>query len=382
MDEFDLVVVGAGLAGCVMAERAANLLGWSVLIIEKRSHVGGLCFDRVHESGVLIHEHGPHYYRTNSRAQLEYLSAFTDWIDGRYIVKSLFSNKLYPMPINLTTLEMFFGRKLTKRTAGELLNRLRENIERPSNSEEQMISTIGRELYEAFFLNYTLKHWALHPRDLDASVCARIPIRLNRDERYVDHRFQKMPAKGYTKLFERMTSSSKIKIVLDCDFRTVRNELRARKATVYTGALDEYFDHDLGRLPYRATSYEHIVHNVELAQPCVQINCPNDFEHTRSLEYKHVTGQQLNHTLISLEYSSNVGEPAYPIPSKTNEKLANLYRERAQIERDQHVYFVGRLAEHRYLNMDEVIERSLVIFNEIAQRFSPSLLTFNHLSSM
>lgn len=367
MNSFDLIVVGAGPAGCVVAERASNVLGWTVLVVEKRPHIGGNCYDRVHESGIFIHEYGPHYYRTNSQAQIDYLSRFTGWIPGRYFVKSLVNKRLFPFPINLTTLEMFFNRELDEQAARGLLESVREKIEHPRNSEEQVVSTIGRELYEAFFLNYTVKHWGIHPRDLDASVCARIPVRLNRDDRYVDHRFQLLPRDGYTHMFQNMLQNSPlITTLVNCDFRNIRDLIRARKATVYTGPLDEYFSFARGPLPYRSVRYEHEIRSVPFAQRCVQINYPNDFDYTRSVEYKHITGQQAAHTLVAYEYASSAGDPSYPIPASFSEKVANEYRAMAAAETlARRVYFVGRLAEYRYYNIDQAIDRALNVFNQL-----------------
>jgi len=204
LDDVDLLVCGAGPVGCVIAERAANLLGWRVLVVERRPHLAGNCHDSVHSSGVRIHNYGPHYFRTNDEKLLRYLSRFTDWVPGNYIVKSSVGGRLYPFPINLTTLEQFFGKKLDADSAERLLRDKRVPIENPRNSEEFVLSKVGRELYEGFYLNYTLKQWRRHPRELAPSVCGRVPIRLNRDERYVDHRYQVMPKDGFTALFSRM----------------------------------------------------------------------------------------------------------------------------------------------------------------------------------
>ena len=190
LDDVDLLICGAGPVGATIAERAAHLLGWKVLVVERRAHFAGNCYDSVHKSGLRIHNYGPHYFRTNDETLLRYLSRFTEWTPGNYIVKSSVGGKLVPFPINLTTLEQFFGKRLDENAAERLLAERRLPIAAPANSEEFVLSMVGRELYEAFYLNYTLKQWGRHPRELAASVCGRVPIRLNRDERYVDHRFQ------------------------------------------------------------------------------------------------------------------------------------------------------------------------------------------------
>jgi UDP-galactopyranose mutase len=374
LDDVDLLVCGAGPAGCVVAERAANVLGWRVLVIDRRPHLAGNCHDCRHSSGVLIHRYGPHYFRTNDESLLRYLSNFTDWLPARYEVKSLVSGRLFPFPINLTTLEMFFGRKLDPASAEELLASLRHPIESPRNSEEYVLSRVGRELYDAFYRNYTLKQWGVPACELAPLVCGRIPVRLNRDSSYVDHRFQVMPRKGFTALFARMLRHRRIRVLLDCDFREVRDLICPRHATVYTGPVDEYFDYRLGKLPYRSLRFDFVAHRKEYVQPCVQINHPNDNPWTRSVEIKHVTGQKHHATVLSHETPSATGEPYYPIPAPANLALYQRYKQLADAEsRHHHVYFCGRLAQYRYFNTDEVIQEALRCFQSLQQQCAPGL---------
>jgi UDP-galactopyranose mutase len=389
LDDVDLLICGAGPVGCVIAERAAAVLGWRVLLIDRRRHLAGNCHDSRHTSGVLIHDYGPHYFRTNDEALLRYLSRFSDWIPAKYEVRSLVRGRLFPFPINLTTLELFFGRQLDAASAESLLAKKRLPIAQPRNSEEFVLSRVGRELYEAFYFNYTLKQWQKHPRELEPSVCGRIPVRLNRDPRYVDHRFQVMPRDGFTGLFRRMVRHRKIRVLLDCDFGEVRSLIRPRHATVYTGPIDEYFGHRLGRLPYRSLRFEHVVHHAEFVQPCVQINYPNDFRWTRSVEIKHVTGQRCPHTIVSRETPSATGEPFYPVPAPANTALYRRYKELADAETAQkRVFFCGRLAQYRYFNTDEAITEALRCFDAIrrscvsAGRASTSPITTSTTSSM
>lgn len=369
LDDVDLLVCGAGPVGCVIAERAATVLGWKVLLVEQRSHVAGNCYDSFHPNGVLIHNYGPHYFRTNDPALLAYLTRFTDWIPARYEVKSFVRGALHPFPINLDTLEQFYGRGLDVSTAEGLLRRSRQPVTNPRNSEELVLSRVGRELYEAFYRNYTIKQWGVHPRDLDPEVCGRIPVRLNRDPRYVDHRFQVMPRRGYTAMFSKMLRHPRIRVLLDCPFEGVRARVRPRRATVYTGPIDAYFGHRLGKLPYRSLKFEFVAHRAEYVQPCVQINYPNDFGYTRSVEIKHVTRQRHPETVVGYETPSAVGEAYYPIPKSENTALYRRYRELADAERiRRNVYFCGRLAQYRYFNTDEVIREALSCFQEIRQR--------------
>jgi len=366
MSDFDLIVCGAGPVGCTVANRAANLLGWKVLIVEKRQHLAGNCFDQKHASGVEIHRYGPHYFRTNSEQLLKFLSEFTEWIPGDYIVKSFTRGEYFPFPINLTTLEQFFKRSFTPEEAEEFLREKAEPIKQPKNSEEFVLSRVGRELYEAFYKGYTIKQWSRDPRELDASVCGRIPIRLNRDERYVDQKYQVTPKAGFTALFSKMVKHPNIEVRLGVDYAELRNNIKPKRATLYTGPIDEYFEFRLGKLPWRSLHFEFTEYKEKLRQPCVQINYPNDFDYTRSVEIKHVTKQECHNTVISTEYPRAVGEPYYPIPSSESEKLFQQYRKLADIEeQDRSVYFAGRLANYRYYNTDQVIEQALEVFEKI-----------------
>jgi UDP-galactopyranose mutase len=369
LDDVDLLVVGAGPAGCVVAERAATVLGWKVLVIDRRAHIAGNCFDSTHSSGVRIHNYGPHYFRTDDDEVFCYLSRFTDWLPGNYVVKSSALGRLYPFPINLTTLEQFFGVPLDAASARQLLERERVPIAEPRNSEDFVLSRMGRRLYEAFYLNYTLKQWGRHPRELAASVCGRVPIRLDRDERYSSARHQVMPRDGYTALFGRMLNRRKIRVLLDCDFRELRRLVQPRRATVYTGPIDAYFEHCFGRLPYRSLRFDFAAAATEYQQPCVQINYPNEHAYTRTVEIKHVTGQRHPHTVVCYETPQAAGEPYYPVPAAGSQAIYHRYRELAEAAtRAERVYFCGRLAQYRYFNTDEVVREALECFATIRRQ--------------
>ena len=368
LDDIDLLICGGGPVGATIAERAAHVLGWKVLVVERRSHLAGNCYDSTHKSGLRVHNYGPHYFRTNDEKLLHYLSRFTDWIPGSYVVKSSVRGQLVPFPINLTTLEQFFGRPLDAASAEQLLAQKRLSIAAPANSEEYVLSKVGRELYEAFYLNYTLKQWGSHPRELAASVCGRVPIRLNRDERYVDHRFQMMPKDGFTSLFTRMLRHRKIRVLTDCDFLEIQRLVKPRQATVYTGPIDAYFGHCFGPLPYRSLQFDFVPKRVEFAQPCVQINYPNEHAWTRSVEIKHVTRQRHPHTVVCYETPQAAGEPYYPVPAPANQQLYERYRKHAEATtRRDRVFFCGRLAQYRYFNTDEAILEALACFERIRQ---------------
>lgn len=360
--KYDILIAGAGPVGCVIAERCASQLGWKVLLIDKRNHIAGNCFDRFHESGVMIHQYGPHYFRTHHQWLVDYLSQYTDWVEGNYFVTSFTNNQYYPFPINLLTLAQFFGKeKLNEEEAKALLEEKREKISFPKNSEEFVLSRVGKEMYEAFYLGYTIKQWAMHPRDLSPSVCGRIPIRFNNDCRYVDHPFQLTPKDGFTAMFTKMTSHPLIDIELEKDFDTINKS--DFPLIVYTGPIDEYFHFSKGKLGWRSLEFDFQVKEKEFVQQNVQINFPNEHDYTRTVEIKHVTKQKHPHTVISYEYPKAEGDPYYPIPTEENNELYLQYKEMAEKEcAENNVYFCGRLAEYKYFNTDEVIENAFRTF--------------------
>jgi UDP-galactopyranose mutase len=363
---WDYLIVGAGFAGAVLAERLASQRNATCLVIDKRDHIAGNAFDCHDKAGVLLHQYGPHYFRTNSDRILEYLSQFTEWHRVEYKILSWTHGRFWQFPINLNTFEQLVGRPSTTAEMEETLAKWRVPIDKPQNSEEVILSQVGERLYEMFFKNYTRKQWRREPRELDASVCGRIPIRTNRDDRYLNERFQALPARGYTAMFERMLGHPKIKVMLRTDYREARAQVSYRHL-IYTGAIDEYFDHCFGALPYRSLRFEPETVVQEFFQPVMQVNYPNDFEFTRIVEAKHFTGQKLPVTTIVREFPQDFGpgcEPYYPIPAPDARMLYQKYRERAE-ELQREVTFVGRLATYRYYNMDQVVGMALTEFERL-----------------
>ena len=359
----DFLIVGAGLAGCVLAERLASQLNKKVLIIDRRDHIGGNCFDYYNEEGVLVHKYGPHYFRTNSDHVFQYLSQFTKWRPAEYRIKVFIDGELYPFPINRDTLNMFFKVDLkTEAEAEAFLETKKVKIEHITNSEEKIISQAGLEIYNAFFKNYTQKQWGIPPKELDPSVCGRIPIRTNTNDLYFNEKYQMMPLHGYHILFKNMLNHPKITIKLNSSFLDIQ-KIVTSEALIYTGPIDEFFKYKLGKLPYRSLKFEHESYNKEFYQNWVQINYPNEFDFTRIVEIKHVTGQKIDKTTIVKEYPSSKGDPFYPIPNKSNFHLYNQYKKLA--ENIKNVFFIGRLAQYQYLNMDEVVARALNLFEVI-----------------
>lgn len=380
MEDFDYLIVGAGFAGLVMAERLATQSGKTSLVIDKRDHIGGNCYDYYDAAGVLVHKYGPHYFRTNSDRIKSYLSQFTTWHPVTYTIKAFSDDRYWSFPINLNTFEELIGRPSTTEEFTAWLEAKRVPIDQPANSEEVILSQVGHELYEKFFLGYTLKQWKRHPKDLDASVCGRIPIRTNRDNSYLKEKFQALPADGYTALFNRMlaVAGDKVEVRLNTDFKSASATVRYRHL-IYTGPIDEYFGHCLGHLPYRSLRFEHesftpeqLAARLQISgtqrhwQPAMRVNYPNDYDFTRIVELKHATGQHCDNTTIVREYPEDFGpgkEPYYPIPAPDAAALYVRYAEMAQ--KEQHVSFVGRLATYRYYNMDQVVGMALAEFDKL-----------------
>jgi len=356
---WDYLIVGAGFAGAVLAERLASQRGATCLVIDKRDHIGGNAFDYYDRAGVLLHKYGPHYFRTNSDRIVAYLSQFTEWHPVEYKILSWTHGRYWQFPINLNTFEQLLGRPSTTEEMEATLAEWRIPIAQPANSEEVILSQVGERLYEMFFKNYTRKQWRRDPRELDASVCGRIPIRTNRDDRYLNDRFQALPAKGYTAMFDKMLAHPRIEVRLGTDFREARAQCHYRHL-IYTGPIDEYFDHCLGALPYRSLRFEPETLAQEFYQPAMQVNYPNDHEFTRIVELKRATGQKLPVTTIVREYPEDFAggrEPYYPIPAPDAKQLFEKYDARGRQETG--VTFVGRLATYRYYNMDQVVGMAL-----------------------
>lgn len=380
MIKTDYLIVGAGFAGLVLAERLATQLGKTCLIVEKRAHIGGNCHDHYDDHGVLIHTYGPHYFRTNSPRIRDYLSRFTAWHPVDYTIKSYAEGRYWSFPVNLNTFEELIGRPSTSEEFEAWLARERVPVAEPKNSEDVIVSQIGWDLYRKFFLGYTLKQWKRHPRDLDTSVCGRIPIRTNRDNRYLREDFQALPAAGYTRMFERMLAAAggKARVLLKTDYRELLPHVDYGHL-IYTGPIDEYYDHCYGALPYRSLRFEAESFTAEQLrgreavsgkpgfwQPAMQVNYPNDHDFTRIVEVKHATGQQCANTTIVREYPEDYGpgrEAYYPIPNAESAALYRRYADRA--EQEARVSFVGRLATYRYYNMDQIVGMALAEFERL-----------------
>jgi UDP-galactopyranose mutase len=359
---FDWLVVGAGFAGSVLAERLASQRGERVLLIDRRPHLAGNAYDRLDDAGILIHQYGPHIFHTNSEAISDYLSQFTAWRDYEHRVLAHVEGQLLPIPINLDTVNRLYGLALDSDSMERFLVARREPLDEVRTAEDVVVSTVGRDLYEKFFRGYTRKQWGVDPSQLSKSVTARIPTRTNRDDRYFGDTFQRMPAEGYTRMFERMVDHPLIEVALGIDYAELRDHVPHRRV-IFTGPIDEYFGYRLGRLPYRSLHFRHETRDVEWHQPVAVVNYPQTEDYTRVTEYKHLTGQRHPRTSLTYEYPSDEGDPYYPVPRPENEALYKRYQALARATRD--VWFVGRLATYRYYNMDQVVGQALATFARI-----------------
>ena len=359
---FDYVVVGAGFAGGVLAERLATKGGKRVLIIDKRNHIGGNTYDYYNNDGILIHKYGPHIFHTNSKDVFEYLSRFTAWRPYEHRVLASVDGQLVPMPINLTTINTLYGLNLSADQVESFFESRAEHKDKIRTSEDVVVSKVGKELYEKFFKYYTRKQWDLDPSELDASVTARVPTRTNKDDRYFTDTFQAMPLHGYTQLFQNMLSNPNISIMLNTDYKDILSSIRY-KSLIFTGPIDSYFDYCYGKLPYRSLEFQFETLETERFQSTGTINYPNEHLYTRITEFKYLTGQKHHKTSIVYEYPKAEGDPYYPIPRPENAELYKKYQLLAATT--PNVYFTGRLGTYKYYNMDQVVAQSLTLFKKL-----------------
>jgi len=362
---FDWLVVGAGFAGSVIAERLASQRGDKVLLIDRRPHLGGNAYDVYDAAGVLIHQYGPHIFHTNSQAVVDYLSMFTAWRPYEHRVLAKVDGQLLPVPINRNTINRLYGLQLrTEEEVEAFLGERAEPVDPIRTSEDVVVARVGRDLYEKFFKGYTRKQWGLDPSELDKSVTSRVPTRANTDDRYFTDSFQAMPAQGFTRMFERITAHPNIRVMLGVEYRNVRRAIPYRRL-IFTGPIDEYYDFRFGKLAYRSLRFEHVTLDKEWHQPVGVVNYPQDEPYTRLTEYKHLTGQVHSKTSLTYEYSSDRGDPYYPVPRADNQALYKSYQALAVAERK--VNFIGRLATYRYYNMDQVVGQALAEFRRIQE---------------
>ena len=362
--KYDYLVVGAGFSGSVVAERLASQCEARVLVVDARDHVAGNAFDPLDARGIRVHRYGPHVFHTSSARVVAYLSQFTTWRPYHHRVVARVAGRDVPLPLGARTLEALYGLHLSPGEVEAFFEARREPMRAIRNSEDAIVARVGRELFETLFAGYTRKQWGLEARELDASVCGRIPVRFDRDDRYFGDWFQAMPREGYTALVERLLAHPRIEVALGTPYEAVAGRVRFDHL-VYTGPIDAYFERRFGALPYRSLRFEFETFERERVQPVGVMNYPGDEPFTRITEFKHLTGQRHEATTIAREYSQAEGEPYYPVPTRDNRALYSAYAAKAAAE--PNVTFVGRLAEYRYYNMDQAVASALAAFERIAR---------------
>ncbi|MBP7052477.1 MAG: UDP-galactopyranose mutase [Phycisphaerae bacterium] len=361
----DWLVVGAGLAGCVLAERIANIVQQKVLLIDRRNHIGGNAYDYRDEHGLFVQKYGPHIFHTNIEPVWDYLSRFTAWNGYTHRVLANVAGKEVPLPISIETMERLYGRAFTPEQLREHFEQRRLRLPKIENARDVVVSQVGTELYELLYRNYTRKQWGLDPEQLDPQVTGRLPVRFDRDTRYFTDPHQGLPDEGYTRMFERMLDSPNIEVRLGTEYRDIAKGTYPG-GRIFTGPIDEFFNFRHGRLPYRSLRFRFETAAVERFQNAGVVNYPDEQDHTRITEFKHLYLQEHPYTTICYEYGTAEGPPCYPVPTPANRALYERYR--ALADGLDGTHFVGRLAQYEYLNMDQVVCRALALFEKIRDR--------------
>lgn len=361
---YDFLIIGSGFSGSVIAERLASQLDKRVLVVEKRDHIGGNAYDYYNKDGILVHKYGPHIFHTNYDDVWQYLSQFTEWNGYIHQVLAYVDGKKVPIPINLKTVNTLLDKDFTEQELRKYLDSVRVKIKEVKNSRDVVVSQVGEYLYEKFFKNYTYKQWGVYPEELSPEVTRRIPVRFNTDDRYFSDKYQGLPRDGYSELFKKMLNHKNIEILLDTDYKDIIEDIKFDKL-VYTGPIDYFFDYWHGKLPYRSLCFDFKTLDREYFQEVAVVNYPNDYEFTRITEFKHMTLQKHPKTTIVREYPRSDGEPYYPMPVQEAQAIYQKYQEEASSLKS--VYFIGRLAEYHYYNMDQAVKRALDLFYHISE---------------
>ncbi|WP_228411071.1 UDP-galactopyranose mutase [Chryseobacterium taklimakanense] len=363
----DILIIGAGISGATLAERYASI-GKKVVVLEKRGHIAGNCYDEYDENGILVSKYGAHLFHTYDAGVWEYVQRFAEWYPWEHKVIARVDNKTVPIPVNINTVNILFGENIS--TEDEMkawLDKNRIPFDKPKNGEEAVMNRVGPVLYEKMFKHYTKKQWDKYPEELNASVLERIPVRYNHDGRYFSDTYQALPKGGYTKVFENMLNHPNITVMLNTDYFDVKDQFEGFEKLFYTGPIDRFFefqDEMMEKLEYRSINFvtEHL--DQEFFQENSVVNYPGqEVDYTRIIEYKHFGNQQSPKTSIVKEYTVDTGEPYYPVPNERNQQIYEKYREKADLL--QNVYFVGRLANYKYFNMDQAFRNALDLFNSL-----------------
>jgi UDP-galactopyranose mutase len=375
MREADIVIIGAGISGSVLAQQYAEI-GKKVLVIEKRDHIAGNCYDYIDDNGILVSKYGAHLFHTNDENVWEYVNRYSNWYNWEHKVVAKVDGGLMPIPVNITTVNKIFGLNITSET--EMKKWLDENREpylNPSNGKEAALNKVGPVLYEKMFRHYTKKQWDKYPEELDASVLDRIPVRSNYDDRYFSDTYQALPSGGYTQLFEAILDHPNIEVWLETDFFDIKEEVTGYEKLFYTGPIDRFFKfkHSLeDKLEYRSINFVSETVDAEYFQENSVVNYPgNEVDYTRIIEYKHFGGQKSTKTTIVKEFTTDEGDPYYPVPNAKNQQIYEKYKKDAEALTD--VYFVGRLANYKYFNMDQAFKNALELFSTLESENMPAI---------
>lgn len=360
----DFIVVGAGFFGATVASRLAEN-GLKVKVLEKRNHVGGNCYSEIDpDTGIECHKFGSHIFHTSNETVWAFLNQFTLFNKYQHTVWTTYKDRSYSMPINLSTINSYYGMNLRPFEVEAFLEkeRSKENVTNPINLEEKAISLVGRPLYEAFIKGYTIKQWEKDPRDLSPDIITRLPVRHNYNNRYFNDKYEGIPMDGYSAVFERMLDHPNIDVELNADYFELRNGL-GTIPTLYTGPIDRFFDYKHGHLDWRTIDFVKEVHDTTDYQGCTVMNyADSETPYTRIHEFKHYHPERpkTDATVIYKEYSRVAGEvddPYYPVNTPRNVKLLELYQERAR--KLENIWFGGRLGSYRYFDMDNTIAAAL-----------------------
>ena len=362
-----VLIVGAGPVGCTVAENLSRR-SYKIDLIDSRNHIAGNCFDYKDKYGVLVHKYGPHYFRTNNKIILKYLSKFTKWIPGKYIVNSYVEGKYYDFPINLNTINKFYNKNFKPVEAKKFLKKISIKKIKKNNFKNYLLSIIGKELFEKFYKNYSIKQWGIDTSQINSSVAKRIPIRFDKNKDYIKAKYKFMPKNGFTFMFNKMISNKNINVTLNKKYRHTSKDLKKYDIIVYTGPIDAFFNYKFGKLGWRSLKFSFTTYKKKFKQHCLQINYPNNFKYTRKVEYKHVTGQKSNYTTISKEFPISGGDPYYPVSTKADKKILFFYNELKKIYEKKGIFFGGRLADYKYINTDEAVGIGLTISNKILRK--------------
>lgn len=364
------LVVGCGLSGIVIANRIAKELNQEVLIIDSKNHIGGTCYDYKDDSGITVHQYGPHIFRTNSKEIWHYLSEYTEWYPFMHRVLGIIDGIEVPIPFNLNSLYKVFSPQLAQKLEIKLIEKFGFNKKIPilelRKTDDKDLNFLAEYIYEKVFLGYTIKQWNYTPEQLDPSVTGSVPVYISRDDRYFQEKYQGIPKTGYTKMFEQMLNHPNIKVRLNTSYKDIKDSIKFDRL-FYTGAIEEFFEYKYGKLPYRSLNIKFEKYHQEKFQNAPVVNYPENYDFTRIAEYKYFLNEKSEDTILSLEYPEEFeqekNDRIYPILNPENQEKYNKYLGEAQ--KLNNVYFLGRLGAYRYYDMNRTIANAFELFNEI-----------------